>query len=366
MIRSWSEFGRRVGQARKAAGITQSDLAAAIGLDRTAVSKIESGTRRIDSLELAKISDILRRPVSWFLMTPSPPVISRRHARDGVEQTADVLLESLAADVEQLVDMGMLDPPEVPPLGVEVADVATAEQAALAVRRHLGVGFEPLPDIQRVAEQLGLYLFVLSIDAAVQGSYIALRRGGVALIQGDDTVGRRRFTAAHELGHHVLSDEYSTEWIKGGKETRERLISAFAVHLLLPRPAVDTHWKSLHGERDPFNAAVHLGARFGLSWSALCGQLARLGVISEEVRARLSLRAPMRADFVERELVLIDQSVSPSIPAGYAAAVVKAFRRHRIGQQRALELLHGTLDAADLPAPHDVPMDAMLDELAPL
>ncbi len=58
----------------------------------------------MDSLELARISDLLRRPVSWFLVTPSPAVVSRRTAREGVELEADVVLESLASAVEQLVE----------------------------------------------------------------------------------------------------------------------------------------------------------------------------------------------------------------------------------------------------------------------
>jgi transcriptional regulator with XRE-family HTH domain len=366
MIETWDEFGKRVGHARRAAGFTQSDLASAVGMDRTAVTKIESGARRIDSLELARISKVLRRPVSWFLMTPSPPVISRREARDGVELDADVLLETLAADVEQLVGMGLLAPSACPDVGVSVEDVATAEQAAEAVRRHLRLGGAPVADIQRVAEGLGLYVFVLPIDAEVQGSYIALHQGGVALVQGNDPTGKRRFTAAHELGHHVLCDEYSTEWIKGGKDERERLISAFAVHLLLPRQAAVARWEALGGDEDPWNAAVHLGAEYGLSWTALCGQLRNLDLVTDDLRADLSRHRPGTADFIERELTLRGLPACPSVPASYAASVIKALRGHRFGRNRALELLHGTLDPAELPDQHDVPMDAMLDELAPL
>ena len=366
MIKTWKKFGERIAEARKAAGVTQKDLATAIGLDRTAVSKIESGARRIDSLELAQISDELRRPVYWFLSTPSPAVISRREAREGMVQNADVLLESLAADVEQLVEMRLLTPAPSPQLNVSVDDVETAEQAALAVRRHLGLPTQPLTDMVRITEQLGLYVFVLELKEKVQGSYLALTRGGVALVQGAAQPGKRRFTTAHELGHHVLADEYSTEWIKGGKDERERLISAFAVHLLLPRAAARARWRELDGAADPWNAAVHLGAEFGLSWSALCAQLRNLDIVSDEVRDELSRRPPGATDFMERMLELMELPRCPSIPPGYCAAVIKAFRGHRIGKQRALELLLGTVFPGDLPEQHDVPMDAMLDELSPL
>jgi len=366
MINSWKKFGERVAEARKAAGVTQKDLATSIGLDRTAVSKIESGTRHIDSLELAKIGDVLRRPVSWFMTSPSPMVVSRREAREGMEQSADVLLESLATDVEQLVEMKLLTPAPSPPLNVSVDDVETAEQAALAVRSHLALPTQPLNDVVRIAEQLGLYVFVLELKEKVQGSYLALTRGGVALVQGTAPSGKRRFTAIHELGHHVLADEYSTEWIKGGKDERERLISAFAVHLLLPRASARTRWEELDGDADPWNAAVHLGAEFGLSWSALCAQLKNLDLVSEQDRNELSRRPPGAIDFLERMLTLVDMPKCPSIPPGYCSAVIKAFRGHRIGKQRALELLLGTVEPRDLPEQHEVPMNAMLDELSPL
>jgi len=366
MIQTWVEFGKRVAQARKAAGFTQSDLASSVGLERTAVTKIESGTRRIDSLELARISDVLRRSVSWFLVTPSPAVVSRRTAREGVELEADVVLESLASNVEQLVELKLLSPEACPSLGVTVESVETAERAAEAVRRHLKLGNQPLRDLTDVSEQLGLYLFVLPLEAEVQGSYIAVDEGGVALVQGKNPSGRRRFTAAHELGHHVLADEYSTEWIKGGKDERERLISAFAVHLLLPRAGAENRWRQFDGANYPWTVALHLGAEYGLSWSAVCAHLRNLGLISEDQRTELSQRPPGKADFIEHQLSLIKTPESPSVPSGFAASVVKAFRGHRIGRERAVEMLHGTLGPEELPVQHEVPMEAMLDELSPL
>lgn len=366
MIETWEAFGERIAQARKAAGFTQSDLASSVGLERTAITKIESGTRRIDSLELARISHVLRRPVSWFLMTPSPAVISRRTAREGVELEADVLLESLALNVEQLVELKLITPAPSPELSVSVESVETAEQAASSTRRHLQVGIEPLRDLTEISEKLGMYLFVLPLDAEVQGSYVATEEGGVALVQGNDPSGRRRFTAAHELGHHVLADEFSTEWIKGGVDERERLISAFAVHLLLPRQGAECRWREHNGPDDPRTAALRLGAEYGLSWSALCAQLKNLELISEDLRIDLSQRAPGKAEFIEHELSLIELPGSPSVPAGYAAAVIKAFRGHRIGRERAVELLLGTLAPEDLPDQHEVPIEAMMEELSPL
>lgn len=65
-------LGKRIKEARQASGLSQSALAQAISLDRTAVSKIESDQRRVSSLELASIAQVLNRPVESFLAETAP------------------------------------------------------------------------------------------------------------------------------------------------------------------------------------------------------------------------------------------------------------------------------------------------------
>ncbi|MEU7749068.1 helix-turn-helix transcriptional regulator [Nonomuraea sp. NPDC049158] len=70
-------MGDRVRECRLAAEMSQEQLASAMNLDRTMIAKIETGVRRIDALELAKLSAILKVPLSYFL-SPPPVVVSRR------------------------------------------------------------------------------------------------------------------------------------------------------------------------------------------------------------------------------------------------------------------------------------------------
>lgn len=366
MIKSKRELGSRIADARSAAGFTQGDLASKLDVDRTAITKIETGDRKVDSFELARIAEILRRPISWFLMSPAPSVISRRRDRGGVEKAADIELELLASDVEQLVEMKLLAPAAFDDLGVHVVAFEAAEEAARLVRAHLGLPVEPIIDLVGEVERLGLYAFVLPLEANVEGSYVALERCGVALVQGEDPTGKRRFTLAHELGHHVLQDEYSTEWVTGSKDDRERLISALAIHFLLPRSGLVARWRELDGDADPWNASVHIAAVYGVSWSALCPHLVHLDLISEEQRQDLALRPPAGVDFYERGLFIQDVPTSRALPPGFITAVAKGYRRRLLGRQRALELLRGIVDHDDLPPQHDVPLDAMIGEFDPL
>lgn len=57
----------RIRQARRAAGLTQGALARAVRLDRTAISRIESGERSVDAVELARLADVLGHSVAWLV-----------------------------------------------------------------------------------------------------------------------------------------------------------------------------------------------------------------------------------------------------------------------------------------------------------
>ena len=57
----------RLREARKAAGLSQEAVAAALGVRQKYVSKIETGERRIDPVELQELADLYRKPIQFFL-----------------------------------------------------------------------------------------------------------------------------------------------------------------------------------------------------------------------------------------------------------------------------------------------------------
>jgi Zn-dependent peptidase ImmA (M78 family)/DNA-binding XRE family transcriptional regulator len=362
LARSWQEIGRRVADARRAAGVSQVTLAHTIGLEHSAISKMESGQRRIDTIEIAKIARALGRSIEWFLSAPRPAIVSRRSGRDEPRRLGvDALLEELADGVELLVDLGLLSPT---PLRVEraLASVRDAERAADEARQRLGLRAGPLRDLLAEAEKAGLYGFVLELGAEVDGSYVTLDRGGVALVNGRAESGRRRFTLAHELGHHVLADEYSTDFdLSAGLQERERLINAFAVHFLMPRASVAARWSELRGDGDARTAAIFVACEYGVSWSAACSQLCNLGLLAERERQALMESPPRRADYVALGIGAVAEPAAPLVPPQYAAAVIKAYKASEVSAQRALELLRGSLGPEDLPPTQDGPFAAFTD-----
>jgi Zn-dependent peptidase ImmA (M78 family)/DNA-binding XRE family transcriptional regulator len=360
-LTSWSDLGARLAEARKAARLSQAELAAAVDLERTAVTKIEAGERKLDSLELARVARVLKRPIDWFVMPSLPAVVSRRRSREAIEESqADVLLESLARDVKLLIELKLLQPRQVArPRGLE--DVESAEAAARELRATLGVAPGPAWDLLSLAEVAGLHVFSIDLrDDSLDGSYVRLENAGVALVNGGRQAGRRRFTLVHELGHHLFADDYSPEWIVGTDgDDRERLINAFVIHFLMPREAVLTRWQERDGRGDPRLAATVLGAEFGVSWTAVLGHLCNLELIDARTRERLERDRPTKADYLEGGIVLREELGAPAVAPRFAQAVVRGYKRHKLSSRRALELLRDTVTAADLPAEDKVPRESM-------
>jgi Zn-dependent peptidase ImmA (M78 family)/DNA-binding XRE family transcriptional regulator len=354
-----ADLGRRIADARTEAGMTQSGLAARIGLERTALVRIESGERKVSATELAAIAGTLDRQADWFFAESPAAVISRRRdpAVGGFSRTLDRALENTARDVAFLVDRRVLL------TAAHVVRTAPqsfedAENLARSVRTEAGKPDGPLLDLQSVAESLGLLGFSLALGPdAGDAAYVEVGTVGVAVINGSADPGRRRFSLAHELGHHLTGDAYEPSPRLGASGT-ERMFNAFAAHLLMPRSSVLGIWGEFSG-RSPRLAAIAVAVRFSVSWTAACNQLKNLDLIDSRERERLledDLRRGELLEFGERFQVELDP---PSIPPDYARAVVSAYRKGQMTAARTVELLHGSVVEADLPEP-----DAMsLDEL---
>jgi transcriptional regulator with XRE-family HTH domain len=57
----------RLREARKEADLSQEEVAASLGVKQKFVSKIETGERRIDPVELQELAKLYGKPISWFL-----------------------------------------------------------------------------------------------------------------------------------------------------------------------------------------------------------------------------------------------------------------------------------------------------------
>jgi transcriptional regulator with XRE-family HTH domain len=58
---------QRLREARKAAGLTQVQAAAALKRRQSYITKCELGERRLDPIDLARFAKLYRKPVTFFL-----------------------------------------------------------------------------------------------------------------------------------------------------------------------------------------------------------------------------------------------------------------------------------------------------------
>lgn len=60
------QLGDRLREARKYIGLKQEEVATYLKIPRTALTDIESGQRRVEVIELARLAKLYRQPVSFF------------------------------------------------------------------------------------------------------------------------------------------------------------------------------------------------------------------------------------------------------------------------------------------------------------
>ncbi len=352
-VQQWSEVGERVRQARLAAGLTQADLASKIDLERSALARAEGGSRRLDALELFRLSDVLGLPLAHFVTRPPAAVVSRRTALvDESDRTAqerylvDTDLETHLRETRWLVDHELLVPPQLPaPTPAETTH--DARSLAQDIRRVLGLApTQPLDSPTAACETFGLYLLVVDRDA--DGASLLSDRFGVAVVGGRPAPGRRRFTAVHELGHHLLGDAYHSDvGVAASLDDREQIVHAFAAELLLPESAILAGWERSGPVR---TRLIWIAGTYRVSWSVAVSTARRLGLINAEESQSVRADTPRRGDFI----ATLGSEPAADLPVGevgpaWRQAVLAGWTAGLLTATRTAELLRSMIDADELP-----------------
>lgn len=66
---AYKTFLSRLVAAREKAGLTQVQVASELGIPQSRVSRMESGERRVDVIELLAFARLYKRPLEWFVKT---------------------------------------------------------------------------------------------------------------------------------------------------------------------------------------------------------------------------------------------------------------------------------------------------------
>lgn len=354
----------RITEYRTRAQMTQQQLADAAGIERTVVAKIETGRRRVGALELDALAEALGIRVDWFFNSPAASILAYRSALnpDAATTTIDRWVERLVRDVDFVQELEAA----VPALaGGErtIGSLAESERFAGHVRKlmHVSAG-EPILNIADAAARVGVLVFSIDLgaDAPEAASTIA-SSCGIALVNGNLKVGRRRLAAAHELGHLLTRDGYRVDWRIDAPEqhTWETRLDQFARALLLPTLTTKRAWTTARRAPTLREAAVKVASAFQVDMSTLARRLLDLDVVGDADAKEIRTVRTTKADIVDLGLVVRDDLSVPSAPAGYQRAVLGLYRSETVTADRALELLAGTFEESDLPQLAPLPEDSV-------
>lgn len=119
----------------------------------------------------------------------------------------------------------------------------------------------------------GLPVAVLPLPDGVAGAYGKKRGQGVAFVNSNNWPVRRRFTLAHEYGHHWLGHTTAIDHIANldnPTSQREQDANAFAAEFLIPGAGVRAWMGTREPAKPDLEAIVRLADWYGVSaWVAL-------------------------------------------------------------------------------------------------
>lgn len=251
----------RLKESRALANLTQEQVAAEMGLPRTAVAHIEAGNRSVSTLELAKLSQLYGRSImSFFDAEPRQEEdvlvsLFRAAQVSGTELPWQTEVSRYLGICRTGVELEHLleRPPHAGPPSYELPAPRNVMEAveqgnviAEQERRRLALGHNPIPDMSDLINCQNIWASGAKLPDNMSGLFLQHSSIGLCiLVNFDHPRARKRFSYAHEYAHALL-DRGQTATVSLESDRRkltEVRANAFAASLLLPRTGV---WAFLH------------------------------------------------------------------------------------------------------------------------
>lgn len=234
---------QRLTEAREARGLAQTALSELTGIKSQSISHYEQGRQSPSPEALRLLCEKLEVPQRYFLK-PLPPHDMRgiffrsprpqvRTARLKAERQLGWLKE-IASYLHRHVD---LPPVAVPDLPVTPeAGAAEIEAVAETCRQQFRLGSGPLAGVVPMLENIGCIVSRCLANCDSESACSHWGDGMPCILLSDESVGRTRFDAAHELGHLVMHRGLAPEALGDGETHRilEQQADRFARAFLMP------------------------------------------------------------------------------------------------------------------------------------
>ena len=379
-----AEIGRRLRAARENYGLTQQEIADAVGMPRTAVVQIEAGNRSVSSLELSRFARLYGRAIEEFVNDApfaEDPLVALFRSAPGAAEDA-VLAGELrrcadlcrqATRLEQLLGLAGRRPLPVayslePPTNRWEA-VAQGRCLAEQERRRLDLGAAPVWEIAEIIRRQGVRVTEYEMPDNISGLIFHSREVGLVLIVNRQHARTRRlFSYAHEYCH-LLVDRGRPGTVSRTEDRQELMevrANVFGAHFLMPEDGVRAFLRSLgkgeatRQEQEVFDGVeevaaqkrteagtqelqlhdvVFLAHHFGASYDAALYQLLNLKRINKD-RFEALKKHREGARSLARALRLSgwDETVHWTLTEQILGLALEAYRRTEISESKLYEL----------------------------
>jgi Zn-dependent peptidase ImmA (M78 family)/transcriptional regulator with XRE-family HTH domain len=280
-----SEFiGNNLRLARQFHDLSLTDLGEQLGCSKQFLSRIETGTERVSpQLEQQLVERLQVLPEFFYHVDPMPIVDEQCHFRK--QLTTKVALRQAARARGEMLKrlVSVLDErlqlPEYKIFEAEPSSTEEIERAAERCRVAWGLGFGPLMNVTRIAENAGAVVMRVSgLAEEIDAVSFATRRPVIALNATRRSACRGRFAVAHELGHFALHTGVLT-----GDRLTETQANRFSSALLMPRSSFAPECaKALRGTRINWSVMSDLKLRWGVSKAAILYRGRQLNVFNDD------------------------------------------------------------------------------------
>jgi Zn-dependent peptidase ImmA (M78 family)/transcriptional regulator with XRE-family HTH domain len=271
----------RLTLARERNGLTRRDLAFRTGVTATAITQFEKRQARPSAVTLSRLAAELGLPVGYFAAgRPVLPVAeeathfrSLRATRVSERRQARATMGHLAEAVRAIQTVVRLPELRLPHHGT------SPETAARSLRAYWGLPSGPVHHLVRLVEANGAVVSMARFGAGERIDAFSCRPSGldrplICLSRDRGNPLRRRFSAAHELGHLLLHDDASP-----GDRTHEHEANRFAAEFLTPSAEI----APLLPARLDLARLLEIQRTWGVSVQALLRRSRELDRIGDEV-----------------------------------------------------------------------------------
>lgn len=102
------KFCQKLKRARIEAGLKQEDVANHMNLPISAISVMESGSRKVDVFELMKLSELYNKPIEWFFHEHNSVMKRRWYDLDPVLSESIELLRQAPTKMQKSAAFGII------------------------------------------------------------------------------------------------------------------------------------------------------------------------------------------------------------------------------------------------------------------